>query len=649
MFYSKIRFFFRDFSHPSRILTVDAYRRPRGASHFRGRHWLTALLAGSALGFAAPSFAQFSVSGNVWEASSGPFVPTSPMTQLTAAPTVSPWSMAGDSLLVGYTANGTLGINAGGLITDAFGYIGYSASATGTATVSGTGAEWDSDFDLSVGYDGSGTLNIGSGGFVSNRNGYIGQNAGGVGLVTVNGPGAEWRNGIHMGSAYVGWYGKGTLETSNGGTVSTISASGLSIGTNAGSVGTATVSGAQSSWQIDGVVTVGWSGQGTLAITDGGVVNSDLINNSTHQNCYVGRSDGGVGKVTVSGAGSLWDMPGTLYVGGTNDPASTGGAGTLTLSDAGAVSAANVTIASVNGSAGTVNIGATTANSAAVPGVIEGVLDTVTSTFGPPPIVTFGPGSGNLVFKHTSGNYEFASVITGGGATTSAVDVYAGATVMAVASDYYGVTTAHGGVLAAGAANVFSAHSDYVAQDAGTLDLRGKNQTVASLANKTGGVVNMGANTTPGTVLTVAGNYAGNGGMIAINTTLGDESSPTDLLVVQGDTGPGTTYVKVRNATAGLGALTGGNGIRVVRVTGAGALSSGTFKLANAPLVDSGYEYKLVKVGTDWYLQSVRYVPSASSATAVPALDEAALGWLALLLAGGAAAGLRRKHRGSAA
>ncbi len=264
---------------------------------------------------------------------------------------------------------------------------------------------------------------------------------------------------------------------------------------------------------------------------------------------FIGYAANSAGEVTVNGAGSQWNGASVLYVG-------YGGDGTLTISDSGTVNASEVTIAEYDISTGVLNVGAAEARPAVAPGILS------TSK------VTFGSGTSSLVFNHTdmSGNYEFAPALTGGTATTTTVDVYAGTTVMVGAgNDYFGRTAVYdGAVLVAGSTKVFSPNSDYDVQSGAMLDLRGNSQTILSLVNA--GVVNMGTDTTPGTVLTVAGNYSGNGGAVHFNTVLGDDASATDLLVVAGETA-GSTSVKITNA-GGTGAQTV-EGIKIIEVGGA--------------------------------------------------------------------------------
>lgn len=103
--------------------------------------------------------------------------------------------------------------------------------------------------------------------------------------------------------------------------------------------------------------------------------------------------------------------------------------------------------------------------------------------------------------------------------------------------------------------------------------------------------------------LVVYGDYAGDGGTIAFNTRLGDDASPTDRLIVAGDTS-GRTQVAIVNA-GGTGAPTR-DGIRLIRVDGT---SAGTFDLVGRA-VAGNYEYFLQQNGVDapdnghWYLRS---------------------------------------------
>ena len=109
-----------------------------------------------------------------------------------------------------------------------------------------------------------------------------------------------------------------------------------------------------------------------------------------------------------------------------------------------------------------------------------------------------------------------------------------------------------------------------------------------------------------GNQLVIKGNYAGNDGLLSLNTALGDDKSVTDKLVVEGDTS-GSTYVTVTNA-GGKGAATT-NGIEVITVKGA---SDGDFT-QKGRIVAGAYDYTLNR-GTgenssNWYLNSSKRDP----------------------------------------
>ncbi|MTH49004.1 autotransporter outer membrane beta-barrel domain-containing protein, partial [Intestinirhabdus alba] len=93
-----------------------------------------------------------------------------------------------------------------------------------------------------------------------------------------------------------------------------------------------------------------------------------------------------------------------------------------------------------------------------------------------------------------------------------------------------------------------------------------------------------------GRTLTVKGDYVSDNGLLTLLTRLGDDSSLTDRLVVEGSTA-GETRLKIIN-DGGLGAETR-DGIRVVMV---GGNSDGSFRLTNR-VGYGGYEYLLYKGG----------------------------------------------------
>ncbi|CDZ68372.1 Putative ATP-binding component of a transport system and adhesin protein, partial CDS, partial [Neorhizobium galegae bv. orientalis] len=117
--------------------------------------------------------------------------------------------------------------------------------------------------------------------------------------------------------------------------------------------------------------------------------------------------------------------------------------------------------------------------------------------------------------------------------------------------------------------------------------------------------------------LTIAGNYTGTGGTLEVEAVLGGDASPTDLLVVTGNTA-GSTNVKVINLGGGGAQTT--EGIKIVDV---GGVSAGSFSLlgdyvfeGDQAVVGGAYAYRLYQGGTstpadgDWYLRSTLLNPA---------------------------------------
>ncbi len=109
-------------------------------------------------------------------------------------------------------------------------------------------------------------------------------------------------------------------------------------------------------------------------------------------------------------------------------------------------------------------------------------------------------------------------------------------------------------------------------------------------------------------LLTVHGNYVGNGGQLLLQTVLGDDSSASDKLVVSQGTISGNTQLGVTNL-GGLGGLTRQNGIEVVQARNGATSSIDAFALKGS-LSAGAYEYYLFKGGVtagsenNWYLRS---------------------------------------------
>ena len=137
-------------------------------------------------------------------------------------------------------------------------------------------------------------------------------------------------------------------------------------------------------------------------------------------------------------------------------------------------------------------------------------------------------------------------------------------------------------------------------QSGAILDTSAGNYAISGNLDNAGTVRIGQSGASPGNTLTVS-SYTGNGGVVALNTTLGDDGSATDKLIVTGDTS-GHSSLQITNA-GGSGAQTL-NGIQVVQVQGQ---SDGMFSLA-APVQADAYQYALTRGNAqdagNWYLVS---------------------------------------------
>jgi len=206
--------------------------------------------------------------------------------------------------------------------------------------------------------------------------------------------------------------------------------------------------------------------------------------------------------------------------------------------------------------------------------------------------------------------------------------------------------TVSAGSLVLGSGSSMGAASTVQVNAGATLDVMGPDAyTLQSLANNgsvmvqgplTVGSYAGGASAAPGEILLLADLTSGNGTAFYPLTVTGTAS--------------GVTRVDVYNVNAAsASAPTTGDGILLITTAtpaaGSFVLGSVIDILTLAPI--TAYHYALVQ-GTDadavhWYLRATQpRGGTAANATAVPALDMAGMGLLALLLAG-AAMGMRRK------
>ncbi len=211
--------------------------------------------------------------------------------------------------------------------------IGQNAASDGMLTVTGWNAMVNLRGSTNVGGSGTGALNL-SGTYSYGNLVRVGQNSGGVGSVSMsNFSYFNLSNDLHVGLA-----GTGNLEVASGSYLSSLNGT---LGYSSGGVGTATVSGAYSRWDISDRALIGLEGTGRLNVSDGGVVatGSDLI---------MGQQNSGVGELTLTDGGQV-------YV-GRNSTIGLNGTGSVTVADGSRFTSNATWVGYLGGSQGTLTV-----------------------------------------------------------------------------------------------------------------------------------------------------------------------------------------------------------------------------------------------------------------------------------------------------
>src|SRR5205807_1940623 len=101
---------------------------------------------------------------------------------------------SGTLVVVGQNGTGSLFVSNGGAVSSTGASVGDLAGSNGTLTVTGAGSTLTSTGvgnQVIIGNSGTGSLQIASGGVVNDAFGFIGNNIGGAGSATVNGLGSQ--------------------------------------------------------------------------------------------------------------------------------------------------------------------------------------------------------------------------------------------------------------------------------------------------------------------------------------------------------------------------------------------------------------------------------------------------------------------------
>lgn len=474
-------------------------------------------------------------------------------------------------------------------------------------------------------------------------------------VLGVGGPATGATGGFIMGGSVAGEIGNLTIQ--NGSTLTTSNAARFGLAATSG--GVVTVTGPRSQWSVAGLISLGFAGTGTLHIQNGGLVvatggltiangvaSSGTLNISsggTLQTQFLrgvngttrANFDNGILRAAANNAIFINGFSGTelnLLAGGltidtagftisTDTNSAFTGVGGLSVTGGGTLS-----LLANNGYAGQTSIAAGStlllsgagaiANSSRV--VADGILDVSAATPTSAAVRSLA-GSGSVVLggktlEITAANDSFAGIISGSGGLT----ITGGNQALSGANTYIGPTVVRAGRLAVNGSitSATSVEAGGVLGGTGTIFGDVTNAGIVAPGNSIG-------------TLTVAGNYISNGGALEVETVLGGDASPSDLLVITGSSilGSGPTQVGVVNL-GGTGAATV-EGIKIVDV--AGISDAGAFALlgnyvfeGDQAVVGGAYAYRLYQNGVstpadgDWYLRSTLTNPVTPPGTPIP-------------------------------
>ena len=301
-------------------------------------------------------------------------------------------------------SSGSLTVTSGALVlqdSNGVDILGEEGSSSGTISVSGLGSTLNTGVaSLIVGDDGTGTVSIRSGGkIISSTTSGPAVTVGHYdsGSVTVAGIGSDW---AATGEFDVGYYGTGSVLVESGASLETGNSNGVAgfvVGSQAGGLGTATISGIGSSLTNSGEFVIGASGSGRLTVSAGAVVNTTVPSGSTTAGAIVGENAGSTGIVSVVGAGSEWSIGSGLTIGGA-------GTGTLVIGAGATVTAASLQV-------GVSGVGALKVSGASATMQVSG-----NATFGGTAKGSVAIGSGGLVSVAGTTEIKDGGVALSGGA-----------------------------------------------------------------------------------------------------------------------------------------------------------------------------------------------------------------------------------------
>ncbi|MFB5746493.1 autotransporter outer membrane beta-barrel domain-containing protein [Cedecea sp. S5-13] len=365
-------------------------------------------------------------------------------------------------------------------------------------------------------------------------------------------------------------------------------------------------------------------GSGTAILSGNGSISLILQTGSQ----IVGLSDGGRGNnsVTLEGTGtasSAFTNFQTLTMTGSDWTwAGTGAfttalvqSGTLDLTGTLGTSTASVTASVSNGAtlqANSTNLPLSVSNTGLVRFLQNNQGEYLGTISGSGAVEKAGTGTllFNSVNSYTGGTVVNGGTLIVGDSSHASASLASGATVAAGAT-LGGYGTVNGDVTNSGTLGAANALSSLSAGPQGNFQING------NLTNA--GFVQLGGSGV-GNSLTVAGNYSGQNGVIALNTVLAGDGAASDKLIVSGGSASGSSTLKVTNI-GGAGAQTAIDGIQVVQTTNGATSSANAFKLSGGTVSAGAYSYYLARGGVSdgsggsWYLRNSVVPDSTTSVT----------------------------------
>ena len=449
------------------------------------------------------------------------------------------------SLTVGDSADGSLDIE--NSLTSNTARIGFGAD--GTVTISGSLGNWTNG-DLTVGVTGIGTLDVTAAArYVGIGSTTIATADGSSGSISVSGGGSFFQT---QGPFIIGDHGTGSFEVVTGARAQ--SDDEVTLGRNPGSTGSANIAGGGSAWTIDGDLTVGENGTGSVTVATGAIMSSATA--------VIGEgatSDGS--SVSVSGTGSAFDTSGQLTVGGSGEASldifsgatATSGSsvigrnadGTVTVAGLGSLwTSGDLTVGSDIGGDGTLDISAA--------GKVESKAATLGAASG---------STGAVNIDGSSSLWTIDSALTVGDLGTGTVKVTNAGTVQSDGTVLGADTGGTGNVLVTGSGSAWTDTGTFTIGSAGTGNL----QVTLGAALTAGDIVIAdGAGSTGTATITGDGSVVSSSGTITVGaagngtlTLAGGGTVSADSIDIATDAGAtGTLNIGAALGSTAAGAAT---------------------------------------------------------------------------------------------